>query len=95
MAVKKLNDAMTASLRRVQSDLDKLPAQAFDFWVKITPKDTGNARRKTRLENRRVINADYPYAVPLDQGWSKQAPKGMSEPTDKFIQRRLKTILRK
>ncbi len=86
---------MTASLRRVQSDMDKLPAQAYDFWVKTTPKDTGNARRRTKLQNKRIINADYPYAVPLDNGWSKQAPKGMSEPTEQFIKDRLKNILRK
>lgn len=95
MTVRKVNDVMTASLRRIQSDMDKLPAQAYNFWVKATPKDTGNARRKTKLENKKVINADYPYAVPLDKGWSKQAPKGMSAPTEKFIKDRLKTILRK
>jgi hypothetical protein len=95
MAIKKVSDAMTASLRRVQSEMDKLPAEAYNFWVKTTPKDTGNARRRTKLQNKRTINADYPYAVPLDNGWSKQAPQGMSEPTDKFIKARLKKILRK
>lgn len=104
MAVRKTRDLMTLSLRKMQSELDKLPAQAYDFFVKATPKDTGNARRRTRLQDRRVISADYPYAGVLDKGrhmtpqgmrGSKQAPQGMTKPTEKFIQDRLKKIMRK
>jgi len=95
MAVRKVSDSMTASLRRIQSELDKLPAQAYDVFVKATPKDTGNARRKTRLVANKTIDAAYPYAVPLDKGWSKQAPQGMSRPTDRFIRNRLSRIIRK
>ena len=63
MPVKKVSDAMTASLRQVQSDLDKLPAQAHSVFVKITPKRTGNARRNTKLVRNQTIVADYNYAV--------------------------------
>lgn len=94
MSVKLVNNGMTASLRRIQSELDKLPQQAYNFWVKSTPKDTGNARRKTVLKNNE-IQANYAYAKRLDEGWSKQAPNGMSEPTEKFIQQRTDKILRK
>ena len=83
---------MTADLRRKQSELSKLPAEAYNFWVKHTPKKTGNARRRTSLK-KDTIEARYPYAERLDDGWSKQAPDGMSKPTEQFIQDRLKKIL--
>lgn len=95
MSVKKINDGITASARKIQSELAKLPAQAYNFFVKATPKKTGNARRRTSLQKNQVINANYPYAQRLDNGWSKQAPDGMTKPTDKFIKGRLKQIIRK
>ncbi len=94
MKVKLINDGMTASLRRMQSELDRLPAETYNFFVKVTPKRTGNARRKTVLRNQE-IQARYPYAQRLDEGWSKQAPDGMTEPTSKYVQDRLKKIIRK
>jgi hypothetical protein len=54
------------------------------YFHDITPVRTGNARRKTRLANDTVI-ADYPYAERLDDGYSKQAPQGMTTPTEKEI----------
>lgn len=95
MAFKKVRDFMSPSLRKMQSNLDKLPAQAYNFFVKITPKDTGNARRRTRLSRNSVIEANYPYAQPLDDGWSRQAPKGMTEPTRQFVIQQLRKIVRK
>lgn len=95
MALKQTKNAITASIRRQQSELDKIPQQAYDFWVKITPKDTGNARRRTKLV-KNEIQAQYPYAERLDQGWSKQfGGQGMSKPTERFIEGRLKQIMRK
>ena len=94
MSVKLVNNGMTASLRRIQSELDKVPQQAYDFWVKTTPKDTGLARRSTKLKGNE-IQANYAYAKRLDEGWSKQAPNGMSQPTEQFIKQRTDKILRK
>lgn len=94
MKVRLINDGMTASLRRQQSQLDRLPAEAYNFFVKTTPKRTGNARRKTQLR-KNEIQANYPYAQRLDEGWSKQAPDGMTEPTSKYIAARLDKIIRK
>jgi hypothetical protein len=45
------------------------------------------------MRSKTEIVADYPYAQRLEDGYSKQAPKGMSEPTEKFMQKRLKDIL--
>jgi hypothetical protein len=91
-SVKLVNNGITASLRRIQSEMDKVPQQAYNFWVKNTPKDTGNARRKTRLK-KDTIEANYAYAERLDTGWSKQAPDGMSKPTEQFVKDRIDKIL--
>ena len=94
MAVRKLNDGMTASLRQIQSKLDRLPQEAYNFFVKTTPKRTGHARRSTKLQGD-TIKANYAYAQILDQGGSRQAPDGMTKPTEDYIQRRLDQIIRK
>lgn len=49
-----------------------------------TPKLTGNARQHTKLSGDSIL-AQYPYAVRLDNGYSKKAPDGMSKPTDDYI----------
>lgn len=59
-----------------------------------TPKPSkgyqpGNARRKTILKDNEIF-ADYAYARRLDEGWSKQSPKGMIEPTIEAVQRYIK-----
>lgn len=66
---------------------------AFEYFRKLTPIKTGNARRNTRLNNDQ-IQANYQYAEVLDKGrhmtpkgprGSAQAPRGMSQPTlEKF-----------
>ena len=78
-------------LKRVQTEVKKIPQDAYNYFVSITPIDTGNARRKTNLKGT-TIEADYPYAERLDTGWSKQAPQGMVKPTERFIKDRVKKI---
>lgn len=94
MTVQKINDRITPSLKKISKSLDKLAAEAYDHWVSITPKKSGNARRNTRLRGD-TISAEYPYAQPLDSGRSDQAPDGMSKPTERFVERRTKQIIRK
>jgi hypothetical protein len=94
VAIKLVVDNLTPSLDRIKKDLEETPKEAHRFWVKTTPKDTGNARNKTKLTGN-TIRADYPYAQPLDKGRSRQAPQGMSKPTLKFIREYLKRIIRK
>ena len=80
--------------KRIQ-DLDKaldpakLAKEAHAYFKSITPIDSGNARRNTKLANDE-IQARYAYAKRLDEGYSDQAPNGMSKPTDKFIQEYIK-----
>ena len=94
MGIRQVSDGITPSLNRIQTQLNQLPRQAHDFWVKATPRRTGNARNKTRLSGN-TIHANYPYAQRLDDGYSRQAPQGMSEPTNNFLTRLIQRILRK
>lgn len=95
MAIKKVYDRITPSINRINERLERVPQAALDFFVKKTPKRGGNARRKTNLVNKRIINADYPYAKRLDKGYSKKAPEGMSKPTGEFIKALVKIILKR
>lgn len=84
---------ITSTIQKVQKKLEKLPQEVYQEFVKNTPVRSGNARRRTKMRNKTEIVADYPYAQRLEEGYSKQAPKGMTEPTEKFMQKRLKDIL--
>lgn len=53
---------------------------AYKAFVRNTPVRSGNARRNTRKSSN-SIDANYAYAQRLEQGYSRQAPKGMTEPT--------------
>jgi len=59
-------------------------SSALAYFIAITPKRSGNARRQTRLD-KTTIEANYSYASELDDGKSRQAPQGMSEPTMKKL----------
>ena len=67
--------------------------EAYPVFVKSTPIDTGNARRRTEKHQDSII-ANYEYAQVLEKGrgfrdgqmrGSQQAPKGMSKPTIDYI----------
>ena len=62
---------------------DNTPIGDPNRWkTKYKPKNykPGNARRKTVLKGNE-IQANYPYAKRLEEGYSSQAPDGMTEPT--------------
>ena len=94
MAVKMTKNNITRDLKRIEREMKALPKETYKYWVSITPKDTGNARRSTYLIAN-TIHASYVYASRLDEGYSKQAPEGMTKPTEKFIEQRVKKILGK
>jgi len=79
----------TAQFRRLVKELEKIPQDTVDaagaYFKNITPIDTGNARRNTRTR-RQTIEANYAYAGRLDEGYSRQAPDGMSDPTIDFME---------
>lgn len=92
--MKLVKDSITPSLTKKTADLERLPPQALAEFIKLTPKDTGNARSKTNLRNE-VIIANYPYARRLDEGASKQAPKGMTKPLAQWLRRKLDLIIKR
>ena len=95
MDVKVDRNTFTAASKRVQTQLNKLPKDAYNYFYAQTPIRTGNARMNTRLSGSNVIEANYPYAGKLDKGYSRQAPQGMIVPTEKFVRQKLKSILGK
>ncbi|CAB4158653.1 hypothetical protein UFOVP700_23 [uncultured Caudovirales phage] len=80
-------------MRQAERVAEDLPEQAYRYFVSITPRDQGRARRSTRLENDTIV-ADYPYSQRLDQGYSKQAPQGMSKPTEQWIEQQVERKLK-
>ena len=89
----KVNENITSKLAKTRKEVDKLPERAYTYFKKITPIDTGNARSRTRLTGN-TIRANYDYAKRLDEGYSNQSPKGMTEPTKEFIEKELRKIMK-
>ena len=77
---------ITDRLKLIKSKLNdrNLAKVAHPAFVKATPIRSGNAKTKTDLHANQV-SANYPYAGLLNEGLSKQAPKGMTEPTIEAI----------
>ena len=82
--------------------VDKIDDMSLDVMKKghvylrnKTPIDSGNARNRTKRQGL-TIRSKYAYAGRLDEGWSKQAPKGFTEPTinelDKLIRNYIKRV---
>lgn len=64
---------------------EAMAKEGFSHFRKITPFKTGNAKRNTFL-NKDTIEATYPYARRLDEGYSPQARDGMTKPTEAYVQ---------
>jgi hypothetical protein len=89
----KIKDKITKSIDNILQKIDKLPQEAYKEFVKDTPIRSGNARRKTRLSGNKIV-AGYNYAQKLDEGFSRQAPDGMTKPTEEFIKKRMTQIIK-
>jgi hypothetical protein len=77
----KVNTDPVKSLFGSVKDLEAdLIIEAHRYFKSITPVKTGNARRNT-FRTADGVDANYPYAARLDEGSSRQAPRGMSDPT--------------
>lgn len=82
----KITNNISPAFAKMKKQLNQLPEEAYKFFVQQTPVRSGNARRSTKLKNsKKTIEANYPYAERLDEGYSKQSPKGMTDPTIDFI----------
>jgi len=87
-------DGISPDVSQAQKELAEVPVDAYKIFRSHTPIRSGNARRRTTLDNKTTIRADYDYALRLEQGYSNQAPDGMTKPTFDFIGRRLDRILK-
>lgn len=87
-------DRVYSKLTKVKQGIAHLPEEAYKEFIKNTPIKKGNARRNTKLRNKKTIAANYPYAGRLNEGYSKQAPQGMVEPTLEFMRERVSKIVR-
>lgn len=74
--------------------LEEVPELAmkngYTFLRNKTPIRSGNARNKTK-RNQLKIKSNYGYAGRLDEGWSKQAPKGFTDPTIDYLEKFIDT----
>jgi hypothetical protein len=89
---------MTTNITKRVAEVEKvlnektLAREAYRVFRENTPVNTGNAYRKTILKNT-TIEAQYPYAQRLDEGYSPKKPEGMSKPTLDFIRKWIKQKL--
>lgn len=85
MARLKVDDREVREMFEELKDMpEEVMATAGKFFKKETPVRSGNARSKTSTKDT-TIHANYGYAARLDDGWSRQAPKGMTTPTEREI----------
>jgi hypothetical protein len=91
-----MKGAFSLRIQEIKKIIDpqRMADEAHKVFLRNTPVRTGNARSNTVLERNDIV-ADYPYATRLDQGWSRQSPKGMSQPTIEFLQGYIKKNLGK
>lgn len=87
-----ITDQITGDIKRIKSELAQVPKQGLVEFRRLTPIDTGRARRSTTLQGD-TIRADYPYAQRLDEGWSKQAPRGIVGPWQQWFEKKIKQIM--
>lgn len=88
-----INDKITGDIKRIKRELLKVPRESLAEYKRLTPIDTGNARRRTYLESNKTIRANYPYAQRLDEGWSNQARQGMTRPWEQWFRNKIRKIM--
>lgn len=75
----------TKDFRALVAKMEDLPnktmAATLPEYQKATPVKSGYARSHTVQQNKTTLLSDYAYAGRLEDGWSKQAPSGMTNQT--------------
>ena len=93
MTLRKVQSQIDKRLREIERELKPLVHNATREFVRVTPKRTGNARKSTKQRGN-SIDAHYEYATSLNEGYSRQAPDGMTKPTIEFIRSEVRKIMR-
>jgi len=78
-------------MKKVEEFAKELPAEMHKKFQEETPIRTGNAKRKTKQTGNKVVG-DYPYASRLNEGYSRQAPNGMTNPTVDYVRDQLRRL---
>lgn len=68
--------------------------EALDITKENTPVASGNARNKTIKKGNKIVS-NYAYAGRLNEGYSKQAPKGFTKPTIEQLDDQAEKYIRK
>ena len=84
--LRRITNNTSSHTRRKLRELELVPRRAYDHFKNITPKRSGNAKRNTNFVND-SIRGDYDYVNRLNDGFSRQAPNGMTDSTIAFIRR--------
>jgi hypothetical protein len=79
-----ITDQITKDLKDKARVLKEIKQPALEEFRRLTPRRTGKARSNTLLQGT-TIKANYPYAQRLEEGYSKQAPQGISKPWTKWM----------
>lgn len=86
------NGRAVAMLDQLSHMGDQIMPPAGEYFRNITPVREGNAKRNTSTRGK-TIHAKYPYAGRLNEGYSKQAPKGMVDPTIDHMRKLVKDFV--
>lgn len=94
MSIKFDMSILTQKLKKASKVASEVIKPAYRYFLVSTPIRTGYARSHTRLKDKSIL-AKYPYAKKLDEGYSKQAPDGMVQPTVDEINRLVQKYIKK
>ena len=86
ITVKIDNHLLKAKIANLLEVKKAVTPDIYKFFVEHTPIRSGNARNNTLLQGDEIVAA-YPYAERLDQGYSLQAPEGMTNPTEDYAKK--------
>jgi len=92
--VKGLERATNFIFRKIDKLVSRVSQDTLAKAISVTPVRSGRAKKSWRQikKGRRsfeVVN-NVPYARRLDEGYSKQAPRGITRPASKAIARKYK-----
>lgn len=90
---------VATDLNRELDQIVRLISQDYLDTVKVkTPVRSGRARKGWRLTKKRKLNYEVtnrvPYIGRLDEGYSQQAPRGMTRPAAREVLNRARRRLR-
>jgi hypothetical protein len=90
----RVTNTTSQDLKKFKKSFDAYPDQALEMFRLLTPKRSGNARRRTVLSGDQ-IEANYPYAQRLEDNWSPQTRgQGILRPFERWARRRIAQIMK-